>query len=208
MAEINMIKGTMRKKFGKFVGSKWRHVDYVKLWAKPGNPKTAEQVAVRDVFRRVSAVATAIYQKILKPYTFPRPRKLTAYNLMLKINRPMFEKGVYDPEELRIFQGPLHNPGIINANRMGNGVVVSFSPNTPEGDVAKDVAVCVVSDGSGDNVRCATGLRGAGSLSVSLAMVPNAADIEFNAYLAFSRAPVKKTGEQGAVSPTSIVAVA
>jgi hypothetical protein len=202
MAEINMLKGTMRRKFGKFVGSSWRGIDYVKLWGKPGNPRTAEQVAVRDVFRRVSSIAKAIYAKVLKPFTFPTPRKLTAYNQMLKVNRPMFEKGSFDPMELRIFNGPLENSGLASALRNGSSVEFTYGKTTLDGMGENDVAVCVIADESGDNVRCATGLRGAGACSVSLASVPNAGSVDFTAYLAFSRAPKKGTGEQGIVSPT------
>jgi hypothetical protein len=120
----------------------------------------------------------------------------------------MFEKGVFDPEELRIFHGELENTGIESANNNGTNVVVAFNQNTPDGMGANDVAVCVIADENGENVRCATGKRSAGTVNVSLATVPNAASLDFHAYLAFARPPAKKTGEQGMVSTTSCRAVA
>jgi hypothetical protein len=48
MAQLNFIKGTIRGK--------------IKTFTKPGNPRTADQVAVRTVFYNVSQIAKAIYE--------------------------------------------------------------------------------------------------------------------------------------------------
>jgi hypothetical protein len=208
MAKVNLIRGTISGRFGAFVGSKWRGRHYVKLFGEPGNPRTPRQVAVRTVFKHLSSIATALSEGVLKPYTFPKPRRLTAYNRMIQINRPMFLKGEFDPAELKIFDGPLYSPGITDAVHNGNSIIVSFLPNTPDGPGAEDTAVCVIISDDGSYVRYGTAPRDAGSIFVSLATVPNAASIAFNAYLAFSRAPLPDTAEKGMVSVTTYSIVA
>jgi hypothetical protein len=63
---------------GQFVGSSWRGKDYIKTFTPPANPKTEEQVAVRTIFQHIAHIAKAIYEGVLKPYTFPQPRNITA----------------------------------------------------------------------------------------------------------------------------------
>lgn len=75
MVILNFIRGTIRGKIGQFVGSSWRGKGYIKTFTKPGNPRTADQRAVRSVFYNVSHIAKAIYNDVLKKYTFPKPRK-------------------------------------------------------------------------------------------------------------------------------------
>jgi hypothetical protein len=207
MAEINMLKGTMRKKFGKFVGSSWRGIDYVKLFGKPGNPRTAKQVAIRSVFRSVSSIAKRICAKVLKPYTFPKPRKLTEYNLMLRINRPMFLKRVFAPAELKIFEGELDNQGLTGAAQAGGVVSMTFSTATVDGDGGDDVAIGVVYDSVSGRVFSALGSRKTGSLSVSLAALPDIGGAVLHAYLVFSRPPAPETSEPGQVSNTAYAVV-
>ena len=83
MAELNFVRGTIRGKIGQFVGSSWKGKPYIKTFTKPGNPRTADQVAVRTVFQKVSHIAKNIYKHVLKPYTFPTPRRQTAFNQMI-----------------------------------------------------------------------------------------------------------------------------
>jgi hypothetical protein len=120
----------------------------------------------------------------------------------------MFQAGAFNAESLKIFDGPLYNPGIMAANRMGANVNVTFDRNTPDSLGADDAAVCVIMDAEGGNVRYAAGRRGSGAVSVSLATVPNADSLKLYAYLAFSRAPLPDTSEKGIVSETDMDEVA
>jgi hypothetical protein len=92
MAELNFIKG----KVGQFVGSSWRGKDYIKTYTPPSNPKTEGQVAVRTIFQRTAHIVKAIYEGVLKPYTFPKPHKMTAYNKMIQVNKDMFDDKEWD----------------------------------------------------------------------------------------------------------------
>jgi len=115
MAELNFVRGSIKGKVGQFVGSSWRGKEYIKTYTPPSNPRTAGQVAIREIFLHTSRVAKAIYLDILNPYTFPKPQKMTPYNRMIQINKPMFHEMEWDQSKLKIFEGPLFNPGITAA---------------------------------------------------------------------------------------------
>ncbi|MCL2215355.1 MAG: hypothetical protein FWC06_09180 [Treponema sp.] len=204
MATLNFIKGTVRGKIGQFVGSSWKGRSYIKTFTKPGNPRTADQVAVRSVFFNTSQIAKAIYEKVLKPYTFPKPKQITAYNRMIQINKAMFESKVWKPESLKIFEGPLANPGITTAVLADNKIKVSFSP-TPGHE--QDRAIAIVYDSSNGAVSIMQGPRVIGNLNVPLAGL-SAETNNLHAYLVFVLEPKPNTNEAGMCSETAYAKVA
>ncbi|MDR3020932.1 MAG: DUF6266 family protein [Treponema sp.] len=203
MATLNFIKGTIRGKIGEFVGSSWRGKSYIKTFTKPGNPRTAGQVAVRTVFQNVSQFAKSIYEKILKPYTFPKPRKMTAYNRMIQINQAMFNNKEWDPAGLKIFEGPLENPGITTAALTGETVKVSFSA-TPGHE--QDRAIALIYNSETGDVIHKSGPRAFGFIDVSVGSDITVENL--HAYLVFVFEPLPGTSEQGVVSSTSYKKVA
>jgi len=205
MARLNFIRGTIHGKIGQFVGSSWKGKNYIKLFTKPGNPRTADQVAVRTVFQNVSHVAKLIYRNVLKPYTFPKPRRQSAYNRMIQINKPMFEGKEWKPERLKIFEGPLGNPGIISAVLENPGtpnedVLLSFDTASGEGT---DRAVMVVYDETTGTALSAEGTRFDGELEIKLKTISPVNPAKLHAYLVFSQPPLEGTGEKGQVSNTA-----
>jgi len=204
MATLNFIRGTIRGKIGQFVGSSWKGKPYIKTFTKPGNPRTADQVAVRTVFQKVSHIAKTIYKNVLKPYTFPAPRKQTAFNQMIAANQAMFDAKAWEPEKLVIFEGPLHNPGIASAAISGNNAAISFATT---GGEATDKAIAVLLDAEGSIVKYAEAARSAGTVSLPIADIDPANRGNLHAYLAFIRLPVLGTDEKGQVSATAHLAV-
>jgi len=203
MATLNFIRGTIRGKIGQFVGSSWKGKSYIKTFTKPGNPRTADQVAVRTVFQNVSHVAKAIYEPVLKLYTFPRPRRLTAYNRMVQVNKEMFDSKAWNPASLKIFEGPLANPGITAAGVSGPTLTVTFD-NTGEGT---DKAIAVILDEETGIVLHGEATRADGSIALPL----SGSGIELgnlHAYLVFAREPDLGTAEKGQVSGTAYKKVA
>ncbi|MDR0644252.1 MAG: hypothetical protein LBG05_04955 [Treponema sp.] len=91
MATLNCIKGSIKGKAGQFAGSSWKGKDRIKTCAPPGNLRTEGQAGVRNVFQHVGHIAVAIYEPALKPYTFPKPQKMSAFNKMARINKEMFD---------------------------------------------------------------------------------------------------------------------
>ena len=199
MATLNFIRGTIRGRLGQFVGSSWKGKSYIKTFTKPGNPKTAEQMAVRTVFQNVGHIAKGIYDAILKPYTFPKPRRMTAYNRMIQANQAMFDGKEWDPEKLKIFEGPLHNPGITGVTVSGDTAVIAFDAS---GGDPNDKALGIVFDAASGAVVNGQVIRDAGGVSVPLGTIDTGA-ADLHAYLVFSREPVIGTSEKGQVSNTA-----
>jgi hypothetical protein len=204
MATLNFVRGSIKGRVGQFVGSSWRGKDYIKTFTPPANPKTQGQVAVRTVFQHIAHVAKAIYEGVLKPYTFPRPRKCTAYNRMVQINKELFDDLAWDPAKLKVFEGPLFNPGIAAATVSGADVIVSFDAATGEGT---DKAIAVIYDGLTETALYGEAARADAAVSVSLAGLDPAALSGLHAYLVFAREPLPGTAEQGQVSGTAYMAV-
>jgi hypothetical protein len=205
LATLNFIKGTVNGKLGVFVGSSWKGKSYIKTFTPPGNPRTADQVAVRSVFQHTARFAKAIYEGVLKPYTFPVPQKMTAYNRMIQINKPMFDDKVWDPSKLKIFDGPLYNPGITStvfsstANDQGCELSFKFS----SGPDKTDLAIIFIYDEDSGSIGFSKETRGSGVIGIDLPMITTFDKNKLHSYLVFVRPPVEGTGEQGMVSSTA-----
>jgi hypothetical protein len=200
MAQLNFIRGTIRGKIGQFVGSSWKGKSYIKTFTKPGNPRTVDQVAVRAVFYNVSQIAKAVYESAQKKYTFPQPRRQTAYNRMIQINKAMFDSKVWNPAKLKIFEGPLENPGITSAVLTADTVKVSFDP-TPGHEQGRVIALLF--DEASGTVLYKSGPCAFGFVDMSAAPLESPAVENLHAYLAFVREPLPNKSEPGIVSNTS-----
>jgi hypothetical protein len=200
MATLNFVRGSIKGRVGQFVGSSWRGKDYIKTFTPPANPKTEGQVAVRTIFQNVAHIAKAIYEGVLKPFTFPRPHRITAYNRMVQINKGLFDDLAWDPAKLKVFDGPLFNPGIASAGISGADVSVAFDAATGEGT---DTAIAVIYDELTKNTFYGIGTRADAEVSVSITGLDPAALDSLHAYLVFAREPAAGTAEAGQVSGTA-----
>jgi hypothetical protein len=209
MATLNFIRGTIRGKIGQFVGSSWKGKSYIKTFTKPGNPRTKDQMAVRTVFQNISHIAKAVYENVLKPYTFPKPRMQTAYNRMIQINKPMFDGKEWKPEMLKIFDGPLYNPGFDQATfeKQGAKESVLFGFNDTDGEKT-DIAICIIYDEASGTAVFEIGSRKDVEISVNLGLMSPADKNKLHAYLVFAQAPADGNGETGLVSGTAYSKVA
>lgn len=91
MARLNFVRGSIKGRVGEFVGSSWKGEDYIKTFTPPSNPRTEGQVAIRTVFQHITQIASQINADVLKPYTFPKPQKMTATNRMVHVNQELFD---------------------------------------------------------------------------------------------------------------------
>jgi hypothetical protein len=209
MATLNFIRGSIKGRVGQFVGSSWRGKDYIKTYAPPSNPSTEGQVAVRTIFQHTAHIAKAIYEPVLKPYTFPKPHKLTAYNRMIHVNKGLFDDLLWDQSKLKIFDGPLFNPGITAAAVEVRGtsaaaVKVTFAALPGEGT---DKAIAVIHDEAAESTLYAIADRSAGEVDVSIAAFDQADLSRLHAYLVFAQPPASGASETGQVSGTAYLAV-
>jgi hypothetical protein len=101
MARLRFIKGTITGRLGEFVGSRWKGINYIKVFTPPSNPRTEAQVSVRTVFRFISAWATALFSKGLFAY-IPSASRMTERNSVFKANAQMLTNKVFVPADLQV----------------------------------------------------------------------------------------------------------
>ena len=205
MARLNFVRGSIKGRVGEFVGSSWKGTDYIKTFPPPSNPNTQDQVAVRTVFQHVTHIAALINEAVLKPYTFPKPQKMTQTNRMVHINKELFDDKSWEPSKLKIFEGPLLNPGIDNAALGNTGtanvdVTITFAPTLGQGT---DKGIGIVYDEITDTAITSFGDRSAGSIVIPLGLIHGGDLSKLHAYLVFSQPPAQGTGESGQVSGTA-----
>jgi hypothetical protein len=191
------------------VGSSWKGKDYIKTYTPPSNPKTEGQVAIRSVFQHVTHISSQINKDVLKPYTFPKPSKMTVINHMVHINQELFGEKTWNPEKLKIFDGPLFNPGITSAAVENGGTAtaqVKITFSAAIGDAA-DKAIAVVYDEVSGKALTAQADRQAAQINVSISVIDQADLSNLHAYLVFSKPPEPGTGESGQVSGTAYLKV-
>jgi hypothetical protein len=184
---------------------------YVKPLPRQKDPRTPEQLAHRFVFMKISQFSKFIYRGVLQPYTFPRPKSsnLAIYNRMKTINGLILSTNEWDPANLKIFEGPLENPGISTAVLTGDTVKVTFDTEQGKED---DVAIAVAYDDTSGRVYNAVGTRSEGSIEVRIYKDKNMKIDALHAYLIFSRPPpnygkpypyLANFGSKGIVSTTA-----
>lgn len=209
MATLNFVRGSIKGRVGQFVGSSWRGKDYIKTYTPPTDANSDGQKAVRTIFQHTAHIAKAIYEGVLKPYTFPKPQKLTAYNRMIQVNKDLFDELLWDQTKLKIFDGPLFNPGITAATIEGHGtsavaVKVTFAATTGDGT---DKAIAIIHDEITEGALYAIADRSAGEVDVPIATFTQANLTKLHAYLVFAQPPAPGASETGQVSGTAYLAV-
>jgi hypothetical protein len=220
MATLSFAGGSIKGRVGQFVGSSWRGKDYIKMYTPPTYTNSDGQKAVRTIFQHTAHIAKAIYQGVLKPYTFPKPQKLTAYNRMIQINKAMFDDLNWDQTKLKIFDGPLFNPGITGATVEDAGsanvaVRVRFAGAVGEGT---DIAFAIIHDEVTETTLYGQATRMDAQIDVPIATFDQTNLTKIHAYLVFAKPPAQPGGgnyvngvgdvsETGQVSGTAYQAV-
>jgi hypothetical protein len=209
MATLNFVKGSIKGRVGQFVGSSWRGIDYIKTYTPPGNPRTEGQITIRTIFQHCAHIGKAINAGVLKPYTFPKPVKMTAYNKMIQINKDLFDDLAWDQTKLKIFDGPLFNPGITGATVEDAGsanvtVRVTFAGAVGDGT---DIAIAVIHDETTETTLYGQATRADAQIDVPIATFDQTDLTKLHAYLVFAKPPAHGTSETGQVSGTAYLAV-
>jgi hypothetical protein len=101
MARLSFFKGAVTGKLGEFVGSKWKGINYLRLYAKPSNPRTEGQISIRAVFKAVSLFASALFGNGFLAFV-PPAKQMTERNSVFRANRQMFTNKTFIPEALQI----------------------------------------------------------------------------------------------------------
>jgi hypothetical protein len=181
---------------------------HIKTYTPPSDPKTQDQTAVRTVFQHIIHIASAINATVLKPYTFPCPRQMTAVNRMAQINQPMFADKHRDAAKLKIFERNLLNPGVTSAEAPADGLTLTVTRDGARGNT-EDEAIVILHDETSERSVALVTKRGAGTTGAwDRAEIGGIADpAKAHIYLAFSQPPAPGTGGSGEVSNTAYHAI-
>jgi hypothetical protein len=183
----NAFKGRV----GAFVGETYNGTAYVRRYRNPANPNTLAQRQVRMAFKQIGEIAKYINCGILQPYTFPKPPKWSAYDEMTKLNVPLLNAPQWNPAALKIFDGPLYNPGIKTAEIVLTvkraAVYITFNP---QGGEPSDIACLVVNDEAYNLTYYKTGYRRNGAIDIAIDPQGYPPDFtQFYVYLCFAQEP-------------------
>jgi hypothetical protein len=187
VSRINFIKGELKGKLGEIVGSSWKGKYYTKAYAKPENPNTPAQIEIRALFQNIAHIGSGI-RTPLELYTRPKPHRMTAYNHLLQLNKPMFQKKgkKWNPLELIIMDGELTSTPITTAvfNSTAMTAVVTWDGTT--GDKNDKAFVVVYDDESKRTVHAVEVGRSDGTITIDASKFANVSSYEkIYAYLAF-----------------------
>lgn len=184
------ILGGFSNKVGNVVGSSWKGIATMRvLPLSVANPRTAAQVAVRNAFSKITALASAGLTGFVKPLNDRFAVRMSGYNRFIQMNTNAFDaSGDFVPANLLISQGRLGETPISRAE-VAIGVNVEFDwVATPSGalQLPSDLVYAVVVSEDGELLGVSSGVetRSAGNLVV------NAPGVTANyvLYLAFLRA--------------------
>jgi hypothetical protein len=208
MATMNFLRGSIKGKIGQLVGSSWRGKEYIKTFTPPSNPNTEGQAAVRTVFQHTAHIAKAIYEPVLKPYTFPKPHKLTAYNRVIQINKAMFHELTWNPKKLQILTGDLkpEKPDRVEWGAGTYDMEVYWTPDTTQQEGKDDIAIAIAHYEGNETTAYGLATRKDGLIEIDVSVFgPGFKGDEENVYvyLCFARPP-NGTNKQGQNSGTSV----
>jgi len=207
MAEVdlNALLEGVGGKIGHLVLARRNGKTIARQKGKMTDPKTADQLAVRDVFRKLSLFGQFINTQVLTPHLWPRPKKMTPINRFVKTNTQLFQDKKFEYDKLLIFNGPLYNPGIYtfsleDAGTNDENVYIRWLNDVGRDD---DTAIIIVYDDSRNTGLIAVTDRAAGEINIPTGLLRPAVPSKIHAYLVFSRPPQKTTKEKGQVSGTA-----
>jgi hypothetical protein len=133
MAKLSFFRGAITGKLGEFVGSKWKGINYLRMHAKPSNPRTEGQISVRKVFSAISKFASALFEKGITDL-IPSAKKMTERNSVFKANKQMFTDKSFVPSALQVCKA--NHPAVcstmncaVSGDVLEYGTKVSIPPN-------------------------------------------------------------------------------
>ncbi len=170
MGNIDFRTGDLTGKLGGLVGARWKQSPYTRRYVVPANPRTDNQMAVRDSWAFLVAIGRRINSTILKLFTLPKPKAMSAFNRFMQINKWFIDTHPDIYESVKISEGGLYCLPItsIVASEAGGTVTVNW-PVTMQGEAkADDVAIIIAFNDTQDSYGFSTTVE----RSVGTAVVP------------------------------------
>jgi hypothetical protein len=187
MSSINFIKGQLHGRLGEIVGSSWKGKYYTKTYTKPENPNTQKQIETRYLFQQIAHIGKGIYHD-LEQYTRPMPHRMSAYNHLVRLNKPMFNKvgSKWAPFELVIMSGELTSASITSATFDSTALTAVVTWDTTRGEATDKAFIVVYDDDSKRTVHAVEVDRSVGTVTISANSFADVSRYEnIYAYIAF-----------------------
>lgn len=182
MAKLSFVRGAATGKMGEFVGAKWKGINYIRLYAKPANPRTEGQISIRLVFKALSDFACALFASGFNLYIPPAP-KMTERNCVFKANKSMLTNKVFSPANLQVSKPNIDFKitglgGSISGSSLNGGftctvphehrdaVILTFIYNVERAEIVSSGSLPYNSSANNQSLTCAAP-AGWGSLSTA-----------------------------------------
>ncbi len=145
MGNIDFRTGDLTARLGGLVGARWKTTPYVRRYVIPANPQTAAQMLVRDAWAFLVSLGRRINSTVLKMFTLPKPKTMSAFNRFMQINQAQIDGGLLTHATVKIATGGLYIEPITAASHDSSNTMVVEWPTTIQGEaLASDVAICLV----------------------------------------------------------------
>lgn len=146
MGAIDFRTGDLSRKLGGLVGARWKQTPYVRRFVIPANPKTANQMLVRNAFAFLVSIARRINSTILKIFTIPKPKTMSGYNRFVQINKDQIDGGLLTYSTVKTASGGLYSEGITSATYTApdTTVVVDWPTGLQGEALGTDLAIICV----------------------------------------------------------------
>lgn len=122
MGKMNLLKAKYDGKVGQTVGAKWKDKATIRTYSKPANPRTTEQVKVRDAFSEMTKFV-ALFADSIKYRTALNVAGMSVRNAIIKLNKSMIDSGVVSVKDLQISKGGLQKPSTFAASKGADNLI-------------------------------------------------------------------------------------
>ncbi|MBA7540068.1 hypothetical protein ES705_32357 [subsurface metagenome] len=144
MGNIDFRTGDLTGKLGGLVGARWKQTPYARRYVVPANPKTDDQMLVRNAFAFLIAIGRRINSTILRLFTIPKPRDISAFNRFVQINKAMINDGSLLYADVKVAAGSLYFEGGEMATKDLSLTVIAWNAGIQGEALASDLAICLV----------------------------------------------------------------
>lgn len=143
MGNIDFRTGDLTGKLGGLVGARWKETNYARRFVVPANPNTASQQLIRNAWTKLVSLGRRINSTILKLYTIPKPKTMSAFNRFMQINKAQIAAGLLTFSTMVAAIGSLFIKPItaVTATAASNQVLVEYSDEKQGEALDTDLAI-------------------------------------------------------------------
>lgn len=167
------ILGGVSGKVANVIGGSWKGIEYLRsMPLSVANPRTTSQVANRNRFKSVTVLASEMLTTIVKPLWDRFAVSMSGYNDFCKVNKDVFNDGVFTPASFVISKGKMDAPANLvgTANIAGHTFTATWSTELSDAYASADDEVYIAVVGANGTFAAAVSgsiKRSAGTVTFS-----------------------------------------